>query len=51
MIAELKGEKFNNFGLNQLAQTQCGDVKESVQHLKLSNRLYTPTVMERFAAK
>ncbi|MFZ9241408.1 MAG: hypothetical protein ACO22R_09725 [Chitinophagaceae bacterium] len=51
MVAELKGERFNNFGLNQLAQTQMGAVKESVQHLKLSDRLYTPTVMERFAAK
>jgi hypothetical protein len=50
MVAELKGERFNNFGLNQLAQTQCGEVKESVQHLKLTQRLYTPTVMERFAA-
>ena len=50
MVAELKGERFNNFGLNQLAQTQCGEVKESKQYLKLSERLYTPTVMERFAA-
>ena len=50
MIAELKGERFNNFGLNQLAQTQCGDVKETNQYLKLTQRLYEPTVMERFAA-
>lgn len=50
MVAELKGERFNNFGLNQLAQTQCGEVKECKEYLLLSNRLYTPTVMEKFAA-
>ena len=50
MVAELKGEKFHNYGLNQLAQTQCGDVKEAKQYTLLTNRLYTPTVMERFAA-
>ena len=50
MVAELKGEKFNNFGLNQLAQTQCGEVKDSTQYLKLTQRLYTPTAGERFDA-
>ena len=50
MIAELKGEKFNQFGLEQLAQTQMGEVKESTQHLKLTQRLYTPTAGERFDA-
>ena len=50
MIAELKGERFNNFGLNQLAQTQCGEVKDSTQYLKLTQRLYTPTAGERFDA-
>ena len=50
MVAELKGEKFNNFGLHQLAQTQCGEVKDSTQHLKLTQRLYTPTAGERFDA-
>lgn len=50
MVAELKGERFNNFGLNQLAQTQCGDVKECKEYTLLTNRLYQPTVMERFAA-
>ena len=50
MVAELNGERFTNYGLNQLAQTQCGDVKETNQYLKLTQRLYEPTVMERFAA-
>ena len=50
MVAELKGERFNNFGLNQLAQTQCGEVKERKEYTLLTNRLYTPTVMEKFAA-
>jgi hypothetical protein len=50
MIFELSGNKFNNYGLNILAQTQCGEVKESTEHLLLTQRLYTPTVMEKFAA-
>jgi hypothetical protein len=48
MVAELKGERFNNFGLNQLAQTQCGEVKECKEYLLLTQRLYTPTAGERF---
>jgi hypothetical protein len=51
MVFELQGNKFNNFGLNVLAQTQCGEVKESKQYLLLTNRLYEPTAMERFDAK
>ena len=50
MIAELKGEKFNSFGLERLAETQFGEVKESTQYLKLTQRLYTPTAGERFDA-
>lgn len=51
MVFELKGNKFNNLGLNVLAQTQVGEVKETKEYLLLTNRLYTPTMMERFAAK
>lgn len=51
MVYELNGNKFNNYGLNVLAQTQCGEVKESKQYLLLTERLYTPTAMEQFAAK
>jgi methanogenic corrinoid protein MtbC1 len=51
MVYELNGNKFNNYGLNVLAQTQVGEVKESKEYLLLTSRLYTPTVMERFAAK
>ena len=50
MVAELKGEKFNNFGLEKLAETQMGEVKDSKQYLKLTQRLYTPTAGERFDA-
>ena len=50
MVYELQGNKFNNYGLNILAQTQCGEVKESKEYLLLTQRLYTPTVMEKFAA-
>lgn len=51
MVYELNGNKFNNYGLNVLAQTQCGEVKECKEHLLLTNRLYEPTAAERFAAK
>jgi hypothetical protein len=51
MVAELKGEKFNNYGLERLAETQFGEVKESKQYLLLTERLYTPTAMEKFAAQ
>ena len=51
MLVELKGNKFNNYGLNVLAQTMTGEVKESKQHLLLTTRLYEPTAAERFAAK
>ena len=50
MIGQLRGLQFNNFGLHQIAQLSCGDVIDTHQHLKLTDRLYTPTVMERFAA-
>jgi hypothetical protein len=50
MVAQLRGTKFNNFGLHLVAQLSCGDVIAVDQHLKLTERLYTPTVMERFAA-
>ena len=51
MLVELNGNKFNNYGLNVLAQTMTGEVKESTQHLLLTTRLYEPTAAERFAAK
>jgi hypothetical protein len=51
MLVELKGNKFNNYGLNVLAQTQTGEVIETKQHMLLTERLYEPTATERFAAK
>lgn len=50
MIGQLRGIQFNNFGLHQVAQLSCGDVIETKEHLKLTERLYTPTKMEKFAA-
>jgi len=50
MLFELNGNKFNNYGLNVLAQTQCGEVKGSKVHDLLTQRLYVPTKTERFAA-
>jgi hypothetical protein len=49
MIGQLKGARFDDFESNKVAQMSCGVVKESRQYLKLSERLYTPTVMEKFA--
>lgn len=51
MVAQLRGDiQFNEFGLHQVAQLSCGDVKESTKHDLLTQRLYQPTVMERFAS-
>jgi len=49
MIDVLSGAKFTNYGLQCLAELNCGDVKERTEYLLLTNRLYTPTAMERFA--
>ena len=50
MVGQLRGIQFNNFGLQQVAELSCGPVKDTTEHLKLTQRLYTPTKMERFAA-
>ena len=50
MIGHLRGLQFNNFGLQQIAELSCGDVLETHQHHKLTERLYTPTAGERFDA-
>lgn len=50
MLDVLSGEKFTNFGLQKLAEMQVGEVKSTNQYLLLTQRLYTPTVMEKFAA-
>ena len=51
MLDILSGEKFSNFGLQKMAEINIGNVTQSRQYPLLTNRLYTPTVMERFAAK
>jgi len=51
MLDVLSGEKFSNFGLQKMAEINIGKVTKSRQYPLLTNRLYTPTVMERFAAK
>jgi len=51
MLDILSGEKFSNFGLQKMAEINIGKVTLSRQYTLLTNRLYTPTVMERFAAK
>jgi hypothetical protein len=50
MLFELSGNKFNNYGLNVLAQTQCGEVLDSKEYTLLTDRLYIPTKSEVFAS-
>jgi hypothetical protein len=49
MLDVLSGAKFSNYGLQCLAELNCGEVKERREYPLLTNRLYTPTAMERFA--
>ena len=51
MLDVLSGAQFSNYGLQCLAELNCGDVKSKTEYPLLTQRLYTPTVMERFAAK
>lgn len=51
MLDVLAGAKFSNYGLQCLAELNCGDVKSRTEYPLLTNRLYTPTPMEKFAAK
>lgn len=51
MLDVLQGAKFTNLGLQQMAELNIGEVKDSKQYLKLTERLYTPTIMEKFAMK
>jgi hypothetical protein len=51
MLDVLSGAKFSNHGLQCLAELNIGKVKERKEYPLLTNRLYTPTVMEKFAMK
>jgi hypothetical protein len=51
MLDVLSGAKFSNHGLQCLAELNIGPVKSRTEYPLLTNRLYTPTMMERFAAK
>ena len=51
MLDVLKGDKFTKIGLQQMAELNIGEVTGSKQYLKLTERLYTPTIMEKFAMK
>ena len=51
MLDVLSGAIFSNYGLQCLAELNIGDVKSRTQYPLLTNRLYTPTVMEKFAMK
>ena len=51
MLDVLSGAKFSNYGLQCLAELNIGEVKSRKEYPLLTQRLYTPTVMERFAAK
>lgn len=52
MVNVLKGAKYTNHVCQLIADeivSVVGTRGDSTQHLLLSNRLYTPTVMENFA--
>jgi len=51
MLDVLSGAKFSNHGLQCLAELNCGDVKSRKEYPLLTQRLYTPTMMEKFDAK
>ena len=51
MLDVLNCDKFTNIGLQQMAELNIGEVTGSKQYLKLTERLYTPTIMEKFAMK
>jgi len=51
MLDVLSGAKFSNYGLQCLAELNIGKVKERTEYPLLTNRLYTPTPMEKFAMK
>ena len=50
MLDILSGAKFTNYGLNQMAQLNCGEVIETKQYMLMTERNYEPTSAERFAA-
>jgi len=50
MTAVLQGAKFDQYALQTVAESMVGEVLEKNQYTKLTDRLYEPTVMERFAA-
>jgi len=49
MLDILAGAKFTNYGLNQMAQLNCGEVIETKQYTLMTDRNYEPTSAERFA--
>lgn len=52
MVNVLSGAQYTNHVCQLIADevvSTIGTRGDSVQHLKLSERLYTPTVMEKFA--
>jgi hypothetical protein len=49
MLDILSGAKFTNYGLNQMAQLNCGEVIETKQYTLMTDRNYEPTSAERFA--
>ena len=49
MLDVLSGAEFSNYGLQCLAELNIGEVKSRKEYLLLTQRLYTPTRMEKFA--
>lgn len=49
MLDVLAGDTFTNLGLQRIAEINIGKVVSTNQYLKMSERLYEPTSVERFA--
>lgn len=50
MLDVLAGEKFTNYGLQQIAEINIGKIVSTNRYMKLTERLYEPSSTERFAA-
>lgn len=50
MVAFLRGAQFDQFTLEEVATQLSGPVLETHRHTLLSDRLYEPSSVERFAA-
>lgn len=49
MIAVMQGAKFDQYALQTVAESMVGEVTDKQKYTKLTDRLYEPTSVEKFA--